>query len=208
MSTRGHLASCLVRTLACSAWREIYSARGRRNSLQTDLTQRRVARRAVYNVYRCIPTLVDEEKSHPQDPLARTRSIISRGTIVYSPSDYIRFSIFRFFRFSVFRFFHFGLARKPYALPEYIQVYGTRTSPPREAIVDGTARSRSFTVRSDSRCSTSVTVRLTNNNDRRRRQKRSHKSSYWRRCIRWIMSRQSLNTLLMFSVSTAHVKCG
>lgn len=164
-------------------------------------------------MYRCIPTLVDEEKSHPQDPLARTRSTISRGTIVYSPSDYTRFSIFRFFRFSVFRFSHFGLARKPYALPEYTQVYGTRTSPPREAIaiVDGTARSRSFTVRtgcsSDSRCSTSVTVRLTNN-DRRRRQKRSHKSSYWRRCIRWMMSRQSLNTLLMFSVSTAHVKCG
>lgn len=35
-----------------------------------------------------------------------------------------------------------------------------------------------------------------------------HRSSYWRRCIRWIMSRQSLNTRRMFSVSTAHVKCG
>lgn len=33
-------------------------------------------------------------------------------------------------------------------------------------------------------------------------------SSYWRRCIRWMMSRQSLNTRRMFSVSTAHVKCG
>lgn len=35
-----------------------------------------------------------------------------------------------------------------------------------------------------------------------------HKSSYWRRCIRWMMSRQSLNTRRMFSVSTAQVKCG
>ena len=32
------------------------------------------------------------------------------------------------------------------------------------------------------------------------------RSSYWRRCILWMISRQSLNTRLMFSVSTAHVK--
>lgn len=54
--------------------------------------------------------------------------------------------------------------------------------------------------------STNITIKWTD--DRRRRQERSHKSSYWRRCIRWMISRQSLNTLLMFSVSTAHVKCG
>lgn len=42
----------------------------------------------------------------------------------------------------------------------------------------------------------------------RRTHESSHNSSYCRRCIRWIMSRQSLNTRLMFSVSTAHVKCG
>lgn len=36
----------------------------------------------------------------------------------------------------------------------------------------------------------------------------TYKSSYWRRCILWIISRQSLNTLFIFSVSTAHVKCG
>ena len=35
-----------------------------------------------------------------------------------------------------------------------------------------------------------------------------HKSSYCLRCILWMMSRQSLNTLRMFSVSTAQVKCG
>lgn len=35
-----------------------------------------------------------------------------------------------------------------------------------------------------------------------------HKSSYCRRCIRWMMSRQSLKTRRMFSVSTAQVKCG
>lgn len=36
----------------------------------------------------------------------------------------------------------------------------------------------------------------------------TYNSSYWRRCILWIMSRQSLNTRFIFSVSTAHVKCG
>lgn len=36
----------------------------------------------------------------------------------------------------------------------------------------------------------------------------NHKSSYCRRCMRWMMSRQSLNTRRMFSVSTAQVKCG
>lgn len=35
-----------------------------------------------------------------------------------------------------------------------------------------------------------------------------HKSSYCRRCILWMMSRQSLNTRRMFSVSTAQVKWG
>lgn len=35
-----------------------------------------------------------------------------------------------------------------------------------------------------------------------------HKSSYCLRCILWMMSRQSLNTRRMFSVSTAQVKCG
>lgn len=39
-------------------------------------------------------------------------------------------------------------------------------------------------------------------------QQQPHKSSYCLRCIRWMMSRQSLNTLRMFSVSTAQVKCG
>lgn len=36
----------------------------------------------------------------------------------------------------------------------------------------------------------------------------TYKSSYWRRCILCIISRQSLNTLFIFSVSTAQVKCG
>lgn len=54
----------------------------------------------------------------------------------------------------------------------------------------------------------STTVIFIRIHDRICRQERSHKSSYWRKCIRWMMSRQSLNTLLMFSVSTAHVKCG
>ena len=36
----------------------------------------------------------------------------------------------------------------------------------------------------------------------------NHSSSYCLRCIRWIMSRQSLKTRRMFSVSTAHVKWG
>lgn len=35
-----------------------------------------------------------------------------------------------------------------------------------------------------------------------------HKSSYCLRCILWMMSRQSLNTRRMFSVSTAQVKWG
>lgn len=35
-----------------------------------------------------------------------------------------------------------------------------------------------------------------------------HNSSYCRRCIRWMMSRQSLKTRRMFSVSTAQVKWG
>lgn len=35
-----------------------------------------------------------------------------------------------------------------------------------------------------------------------------YNSSYCRRWIRWMMSRQSLKTRLIFSVSTAHVKCG
>jgi len=33
-------------------------------------------------------------------------------------------------------------------------------------------------------------------------------SSYCFKCMRWIMSRQSLKTRRIFSVSTAHVKCG
>lgn len=36
----------------------------------------------------------------------------------------------------------------------------------------------------------------------------AHRSSYCLRCIRWMMSLQSLKTRRMFSVSTAHVKCG
>lgn len=43
---------------------------------------------------------------------------------------------------------------------------------------------------------------------RRRPTPASHKSSYCLRCILWMMSRQSLKTLRMFSVSTAQVKCG
>ncbi|KAG7273269.1 hypothetical protein CRUP_009697 [Coryphaenoides rupestris] len=38
-----------------------------------------------------------------------------------------------------------------------------------------------------------------------RRQIGDHNSSYCRRCMRWMMSRQSLKTRRMFSVSTAHV---
>lgn len=35
-----------------------------------------------------------------------------------------------------------------------------------------------------------------------------HSNSYCLRCILWMISLQSLNTRRMFSVSTAHVKCG
>lgn len=197
MSTRGHLALCLARDLA-----PIYSAREGTRFVRDRLilfALRRVARSD--GVYRRTDSrlylnLVDEKKRDrvAQNHFSGSAGALSTDAVVDAPFG-LRLSGFS------------GLARKPYALPEYAQA-NVELSRVFVATVHGTTRSLAHSIRSgcnNSRCSASV--RLTND-DKRRRQERSHKSSYWRRCIRWMMSRQSLNTLLMFSVSTAHVKCG
>lgn len=187
----------ISRRASLAVWRE-FIPHERRNSLRCYATDSDYA--AVYvAVY--TKTLVDEKKSgHSQGPLARSRRTRSSFGLRLSGS---------------------GLAKE--ALPEYAQACGILASPrghdsrftihgsrftvhgSRHSSLAHSVRSGCSDLRGSTRCS--VTVRLTND-DSRRRQERSHKSSYWRRCIRWMMSRQSLNTLLMFSVSTAHVKCG